>query len=485
MPNVSVAGVRDSEQDNDTDRAVGIEQAVVQDMRGRLFNVYAAYDPRGKKRLHARGRAAAVVDRSREFAGLGFGTEHVLAFHAGKDGPEDAAVLITTHPDGVARSLELLTIDDCSSFGTALGAIHRLRPNFITDAHYPVFTTGQIHAQLTAWIKRLRQAGHVPQEITSRWGAIMETEGLWSFSTRPVHGGFSDGDLIYSGSSITAITNWQDMQINDPARDLAWVFAKLDETHRNAVITAYGRVLGNRLDDLIMLRANLWVQMEQVGDFIKALNAGDNDRIMEFKAQVDRLAHKLGVSARAAHTARPTSGAAAAPGNAPSTVTVNTLLREDPRTAAPTNASGFPDDSTNETDVTGSRSYSQVVDDRTNSHPVAAVDDSTNDSPVLSSETVIIGINDSSSRGTQIVREEDFHYADDDTIGDRTDSTASPVAASRSDAETTVIPLLEREERAMRDARAGLEGTQGPDSQTGTQAVSADGSSDALDRTNG
>lgn len=48
MPNVSVAGVRDSEQDNDTDRAVGIEQAVVQDMRGRLFNVYAAYDPRGR-----------------------------------------------------------------------------------------------------------------------------------------------------------------------------------------------------------------------------------------------------------------------------------------------------------------------------------------------------------------------------------------------------------------------------------------------------
>ncbi len=173
-----------------------------------------------------------------------------------------------------------------------------------------------------------------PRKSRGRWGGIMETEGLWSFSTRPVHGGFSDGDLIYSGSSITAITNWQDMQINDPARDLAWVFAKLDETHRNAVITAYGRVLGNRLDDLIMLRANLWVQMEQVGDFIKALNAGDNDRIMEFKAQVDRLAHKLGVSARAAHNrpARPPMPPRTS-GNAPSTVTVNTLLREDSRTA--------------------------------------------------------------------------------------------------------------------------------------------------------
>ncbi|MUH58739.1 phosphotransferase [Bifidobacterium canis] len=494
MPSVSVAGVRDSEQDNDTDRAVGIEQAVVQDTRGRLFNVYAAFDARGKKRLLARGRAAQVVDRSREFAGLGFATEHVVAFHAGKNGPEDASVLITTHPDGVTRSLDLLTLDDCTSFGTAIGAIHRLRPDFITNAHYPVFTTGQIHAQLTAWIKRLRQAGHVPPEITSRWAAIMETEGLWSFSTRPVHGGFSDGDLIYSGSSITAITNWQDMQINDPARDLAWVFSKLDETHRNAVITAYGRVLGNRLDDLIMLRANLWVQMEQVGDFIKALNAGDNERIMEFKVQVDRLAHKLGVSARSsrANTARPASNASGASASAPSTVTVNTLLRDNSRNTA---SGEFADDSTNESDITGDHrvSYTEVIENRDAAHATntgatnvtnAQDADNTNSSPVLSSETLIIGINDSSSRGTRIVREEDYQYETDDTNSGTyaaepaTNSTAtSNVARSDSDAQTTVIPLLEREEQAMRDARAGLENVR-PASSAGTPAVTPDSQDD-------
>ena len=69
------------------------------------------------------------------------------------------------------------------------------------------------------------------------------------------------------------------MQVNDPARDLAWIFAKLDENHRNALLSAYGRMLGNRLDDLIMLRANLWLQMEQVGDFISALNKADNAKI--------------------------------------------------------------------------------------------------------------------------------------------------------------------------------------------------------------
>ena len=78
----------------------------------------------------------------------------------------------------------------------------------------------------------------------------MDTVGLWSFSTCTVHGGFSDGDFLFSGSTITTVTNWQDMQVNDPARDLAWDFsASLDESHRNAVLSAYGRMMGSRLDD--------------------------------------------------------------------------------------------------------------------------------------------------------------------------------------------------------------------------------------------
>ncbi|RIY19256.1 hypothetical protein CJI54_04090, partial [Bifidobacteriaceae bacterium NR026] len=100
-------------------------------------------------------------------------------------------------------------------------------------------------------------------------------------------------DFLFSGSTITAVTNWQSMQINDPARDLAWIFAKLNEQHRNALLSAYGRMLGSRLDSMIMLRANLWLQMEQVGDFIQALQRADTTGIMRFKAQVERLAHEL------------------------------------------------------------------------------------------------------------------------------------------------------------------------------------------------
>ena len=304
MPNAVIAGARASEQSNATDEGYGIDHAVVQDSVGRLYDTLASNTPEGRRRLAGRVRAAQTLAQARELGGLGFDVDRVLAFSNGeqkRSATGDVSVMVAVHHPGQARSLSLLTLDDCVSVGTALGAIHRLRPDFLQEAGYPVFTTGQIRAQLTAWIKRLRQAGHVPQEITTSWSDILETDGLWSFTTCPVHGGLSDGDVLFSDSSITAITNWQDMQVNDPARDLAWIFARLDENHRNALLSAYGRMLGNRLDDLIMLRANLWLQMEQVGDFINALNKADSVKIMQFKAQVERLAHQLGLLTAKTH----------------------------------------------------------------------------------------------------------------------------------------------------------------------------------------
>lgn len=364
MPKVQFAGTRQSEQVNATDTAAGISHAVVQDISGKLYDVFISADSKGSKRLHDRARAAWTLEHSKDLAALGFAYDTMLTFMPGKredannagnvannvtDGNSTVAgtqqstpqqsirmssiiannndedtVLICEHLEGSARDLRLLTTDDCANVGTAIGAIHRLRPTFVTRGKYPAFTTGQIRAQLTGWIKRLRQAGHIPTEITDSWSRVLETEGLWSFETCPVHGGFMDGDILFAGSTITAVTNWQRMQINDPARDLAWIFAKLNEQRRNAVLSAYGRIMGSRLDSLIMLRANLWLQMEQVGDFVQALQRADNTSIMRFKAQVERLAHELSriSNAQTAKTGR-------AAGNPASTITVGTLLEND------------------------------------------------------------------------------------------------------------------------------------------------------------
>ncbi|PJM76764.1 phosphotransferase [Bifidobacterium felsineum] len=530
LPNLAVAGVRESTQQSATDQAKGIDQAVVQDASGKLYDVYATDTKEGRARLIRRVQAAQTLNAAREPGGLGFGLDHVIAFAPGnvpqpgasstaqaldqspaaatkpnqKPSPTgETTVLIAAHNEGQVRPLDLLTLDDCTAVGTALGAIHRLPTAFLKAAKYPVFSTGQIRAQLIAWIRRLRSAGHVPQEITNSWARIIETEGLWSFTTCTVHGGFSDGDLLFSGSTITAITNWQDMQVNDPARDLAWIFGKLDESHRNAVLSAYGRMMGSRLDDLIMLRANLWLQMEQVGDFIQALNRADNDRIVQFKAQVERLAHQLGVISHKSATTAPQSSAAGKSGSNPSTITVGTLLNDDQRktsaAAAAPQQSGTADkgnDDTNDPDRTGSadivaagsvdvtpkltaaavRDAAQAAaqnDDQTANRPVTATG-STKPQPAgtaapSSSSTITLrelidlnerekasrkAINDALAESQSMKahpQETAVDTGDDDDTGEH-----EPQAFNS--AETTVIPLLEREERALRDARAGLSG---------------------------
>lgn len=561
MPEVQFAGTRQSEQANATDASAGISHAVIQDVSGKLYDIFVSSEMKGRVRLRDRARAAWSLQQTKGLAGLGFAHDEMLNFYPGALRPsnesndaekkssdsqanlnssvmqgatygeykplkdDNPTVLICSHLRGTARELNLLTTDDCMNVGTALGAIHRLRPTFLQRAKYPAFTTGNIRAQLTGWIKRLRSAGHIPTEITDSWSRVLETEGLWAFDTCPVHGGFSDGDLLFSGSTISAITNWQSMQINDPARDLAWIFAKLNEQKRDALLSSYGRMRGSHLDSLIMLRANLWLQMEQVGDFIQALQNADNIGIMRFKAQVERLAHELNRinGSKAAKNARANSVK-------PSTLTVGDLLSDDTRSSERQPATGAnlkassdtqivtdaSTDVTAESDVTLDRGAQ--VKDPTNEHTVQLNDD-TNETKSSTSvksgtfdsiETQVINsinskeeadeVNENSAddstatKATKAAKDakdaKDYESyetgsdtannseatetkADNATAAKTTkaeatetkvdstkneDSETDQTKADSDDAPATIaIPLLEREERAMRDAKADLD----------------------------
>lgn len=543
MPEVQFAGTRQSEQVNATDTEAGISHAVVQDVSGKLYDVFISADSKGRKRLRDRARAAWTLEHSKDLAALGFAYDTMITFVPGKretdnnkDGnvaqnadesqnsasrmsniianeDNDTTVLICEHHDGTARDLRLLTTEDCANVGTAIGAIHRLRPSFITRGKYPAFTTGQIRAQLTGWIKRLRQAGHIPAEITDSWSRVLETEGLWSFETCPVHGGFADGDILFTGSTITTITNWQSMQINDPARDLAWIFAKLNEQRRNAVLSAYGRMMGSRLDSLIMLRANLWLQMEQVGDFVQALQRADTTSIMRFKAQVERLAHEL---TRISNTQTSKTRNASNPA---STITVGTLLENDNTQSRQIAHNGSAQnvydadntnniDQTNERDITVEKNVSHVDDQDSTAERNPSLNDDTHERTVQyavanasnaeeaekaaqladdtatqvithvenktgheTAETIAQAATNPTEKGngssdssdssakaeenkTSAEGSKDVKVEEDEVSAE---AEANKTSANDNKPETVIIPLLEREEKAMRDAQADLE----------------------------
>lgn len=497
MPETSMAGVCEYNRSDKADNDAGIDYAVVQDTAGRQYDVFVSSDPKGKKLLAGRAKAAGVLASSHEMSGLGFALDRALAFSTAGKGSATGknSVLVAPHVEGEARQLDLLTCQDAASVGTAIGAIHRQRTDFLDDAKFPAFTTGQIRAQLTGWIKRLQQAGHVPPAITSSWAKIIDTEGLWSFSTTLTHGGFADGDFLFSGSTITAVNNWQDMQINDPARDLAWMFAKMDEDHRNALMNAYGGIMGSRIDDLILLRANLWLQMQQVGDFIEALSRADNARILQFKAQVEHLAHQLTVVAnKAKGAATAASAVVPAKDDAPSSKSEHNDSRhsyeqeedESDRTGSaevtklveasdstadrpvhfkPSRSYALEDEDDDRTDdrqkpaTAGKPSYpdmpnpsssATMVLSEAEKKPVLSDDEADDPENENNAETRADDENDQNGR-SEVSWHVQYSQEDDVYSGSATRGKVDH------DAPTALIPLLEQEQQALHDAQMGLE----------------------------
>ena len=129
MPDVPVTGARDCDQISHRDRAEGISCAVVQDSTGNTYDVWATDQEAGKKRMAARVKAARALEDAKEVAAMGFRVERVLAYEPGLSETSPTgkvSVTVLKHSPGRIRPLHLLTINECTAAGTAIGAIHRI-----------------------------------------------------------------------------------------------------------------------------------------------------------------------------------------------------------------------------------------------------------------------------------------------------------------------------------------------------------------------
>ena len=117
LPNLGVAGVRENVQASATDEAKGIDQTVIQDASGKLYDVYATDTKEGRTRLIRRVKAAQTLAAAREPGGLGFDMDRVVAFAPGDvsrpgRGAADPGGVHTADP-AQARSHRRDDRDDC------------------------------------------------------------------------------------------------------------------------------------------------------------------------------------------------------------------------------------------------------------------------------------------------------------------------------------------------------------------------------------
>lgn len=293
-PDIAPAGVRESEQFMEAGDRDGLQTVVVTDSAGKEYDTTIAEGGDAVRLLSRRAVAAISMHKAKEPASLRFRLENVRYFKTiDKSASKGLAVMVTRHHDGEAAMLTDLTAAQCGTIGAAIGSVHRMNPQFAVDAKFPTYTAQQIHKQMGGWMRYLSKNNQIPKEITGSWREILSQPNLFDFQCRLVHGGFEDGDVLFRQEDVSAMLHWENLQVNDPARDLAWIYKYLDPERRNAVTAAYARIMDSRMDDMIMLRARMWVEMEQVRDYLDAIERADNVEIMNFKASLDQLAHRI------------------------------------------------------------------------------------------------------------------------------------------------------------------------------------------------
>jgi aminoglycoside phosphotransferase (APT) family kinase protein len=336
-PDLSVVAVHAASNLPETGVRKSIETSVALDSEGAEYDIAVAESKPAGKLLRRRALAAKLLSRTPETRGLGIRLEEAVA----TGDVEKLPVTITRHLEGTPHEFADLNLEQCAELGTAIATIHLLDADFLLDAAYPRFSAEDIRKDLDKWVIHLKSSPEVPEAIAERWEQLVGIDALWDFTPRTIHGDYFPNDVLFRDNSVRAVRNWEQIQVSDPARDFAWAYNEwISNEQRDALLTAYGRMMGSHMDSRIVPRARLWRQMDIVRGLLQALAAADRDWIRAARQQVEHLASILSPVVAVKHHAAPQTGTRAKAES--STITVGNLL-SDAETGAFGDANPAPD----------------------------------------------------------------------------------------------------------------------------------------------
>jgi aminoglycoside phosphotransferase (APT) family kinase protein len=146
-----------------------------------------------------------------------------------------------------------------------LAALHAISPGELGLDDEPVTTPGD---EVKRWVHALQT---VDPSLVPGWDGIAESLATSEPpSVRPavVHGDFRLGNLLATGSSVTAVIDWEIWSVGDPRVDLGWFLANADpETYRRStpyvgrlpspddLASVYADALGQPVPSLNWVRA--------------------------------------------------------------------------------------------------------------------------------------------------------------------------------------------------------------------------------------
>ena len=265
------------------DEKAGISALEVRTTRNQRCISYLSKSKAGEKVLEARERAEGLLEGRLDLSRKGVKVERCLLGKGLKDlDGEEYFVLICSFSPSSSPPLRALAEEECLSFGKGVGYVHASGAAF---RGFSSFSAPSIRFGLKAWVERLGEAGKVDARILDAWGELADMDALWDFSPSLIHGGWKRGQAGFAGGSLCSLSEWEEAQISDPARDLEWMFAQdLSQRQIDAFMQGYAMAMNDSMDPFILPRAKLWRQMEMGAELLEAQKKGE-ERAASFLAQ--------------------------------------------------------------------------------------------------------------------------------------------------------------------------------------------------------
>jgi hypothetical protein len=255
---------------------------------GKHFVIRIAETPTAATNHDAELRAVKALAKN---ASLPFAVTTHVASTTTRDG-ETARVL--TYLYGGQFDVAQLAADDSlvESSAKALAAIHNLPLSLAQDIDAPEYTANQILRSCAAELDRAMETGKIPSVLLNRWEDALGHEDLFRFMPTVVNGMITDDSVLELDGEISAIANWSDLHIGDPARDFGWLMARGHEDLIYNALLAY-QAARPAADDNIRQRAQLYSELAWASWLVSALNAGKDDDISEALGELEILAAQV------------------------------------------------------------------------------------------------------------------------------------------------------------------------------------------------
>ncbi|MCU9969126.1 phosphotransferase [Mobiluncus mulieris] len=192
--------------------------------------------------------------------------------------------------------------DMARSLGRAIAMLHEVPASIVPHSGLPSFTVAEIRDKLREKLSTAVSTGLVPPTLQARWEQALAEDAWWRFHPTFVHGSLEAQKVLVADSRVLGISDFAEVCVDDPAKDLAWLLTELSEQTVDSIFDAYHLGRAEGADSFLRQRSELYNELALV-DWLNWGVAQENPAIIAdaqelMEEQLERLDGDLSLTGK-------------------------------------------------------------------------------------------------------------------------------------------------------------------------------------------